>query len=195
MKPRHFLSIRFFQLIGCISLTVLNSPLSHANEDPGGSSSTVIPGMKILAGVTVGSNSYNQGYGSKIAWGAQAGLRFAPTMEAGVFYRTAQLSSEDSVDVDVTYMMAEGIYRINSGKGAWIAGLHAGQAEVETSLDLGLLSLSGEKVKKFAFGPKLGYQYPISRSIEFGAIADYTVILTEEQLRSFGFLATVAYSF
>lgn len=193
-------------LIAVLTIAVVASLPASAladEENTAATGTTLIPGMKILTGLAMGSASHNNGGGTKMAWGVNAGLRFAPNWEAGFAYRRSNLKSESldrddsiSLDTDLNAYLFEGTYRHPLGKGAFTAGLQAGIAEIETSLDLGLIALtSEEKVSKFVMGPQIGYQYPITDRVELGAKADYTIVFTDEKIRSFGFLATAAYSF
>ena len=177
-------------LFGAVTFFGMSCSASAASE-------ASVEDLHFLTGLSMGSSNYNGNVGSKMAWGVNGAVRFGQPFEAGIAYQKSQLAKDEStsISVDVSYLLLEGNYRMPVGGGFFTAGARAGTAKVQTNLDLGLISLGGESENKFAAGPKLGYQYPVSQHFELGAAADYTVVFTEEKIKSFGLLASAAYTF
>lgn len=169
---------------------------AHAEGTPSDSAS-VLENVKVLAGLSMGSGSYNNSVGTKMAWGVNLAGRLNETYELGLSYRTSKIASdgESSLSESISYILGELDYRHKLGSGYLVGGLQAGTAKVSIDYDMGLVSLEAASVTKFAIGPKIGYQIPVSEHFEVGATADYLVAFTESKIRSFGVLASAAYSF
>jgi len=176
-----------FGLVAFLGISVPKT--AHGAEDAMGS-------IKPLLGLDLGFGSYNNDFGTKFTYGGHAAVRMSD-FELGLAYRKAKLSSDDatSVSTDIEYTLGQLDYRMPMGPGHLTVGIEAGSGKVSANLDLGLVSLEGDSETKFAFGPRVGYQVPLSEHFELGATADYLTVSTSEKIHSLGLLVNAAYVF
>jgi hypothetical protein len=184
-------AIKMAMVFGMVSFLGISLPKVAFGDDA----------IKPLLGLDLGFNAYNSSTytgsgGTKFTYGGRAGVRME-SLEAALAYRMSKLESDDtnSTSIDATYILGDFRYRMPMGGGAFTAGIEAGSAKVSLNYNISFLSIEGDSQEKFAFGPVLGYEMPLSEHIELGASVDYLTIFTSEKIHSFGFLANASYVF
>ena len=87
------------------------------------------------------------------------------------------------------------MYRIPADSGFFAVGLEAGETTFEVSADFGMLSVDMGSESRFAIGPKISYELPVSDHFELGVSVDDLVAFTDSKLNSLNGLVNVSYRY